>query len=154
MGCPRKLRGEDMTKKELAETVKFKIEFMLMMMRVGREEEAERELQEAMNALNDAIEEDEEWTTKLRKSFRNYGKQEKRSQCNTHMVAHTIEDQRIDFIIATTAHTGGPKEPARGTRYRVRWWLRPRLRSICGGGVKKTIERTGANVGNNVEEDM
>jgi hypothetical protein len=49
-----------MTKKELAETVKFKIEFMLMMMRVGREEEAERELQEAMNALNDAIEEDEE----------------------------------------------------------------------------------------------
>jgi hypothetical protein len=60
MGCPRKLRGEDMTKKELAETVKFKIEFMLMMMRVGREEEAERELQEAMNALNDAIEEDEE----------------------------------------------------------------------------------------------
>ena len=49
-----------MTKKELAETVKFKIEFMLMMMRVGREEEAERELQEAMNALNDAIEEGDE----------------------------------------------------------------------------------------------
>jgi hypothetical protein len=60
VGCPRKLKGEDMTKKELAETVKFKIEFMLMMMRVGREEEAERELQEAMNALNDAIEEDDE----------------------------------------------------------------------------------------------
>ena len=49
-----------MTKKELAETVKFKIEFMLMMMRVGREEEAERELQEAMNALNNAIEEGDE----------------------------------------------------------------------------------------------
>jgi len=49
-----------MTKKELAETVKFKIEFMLMMMRVGREEEAERSLQEAMDALNNAIEEDDE----------------------------------------------------------------------------------------------
>jgi hypothetical protein len=60
MGCPRKLKGEDMTKKELAETVKFKIEFMLMMMRVGREEEAERSLQEAMDVLNDAIEEDDE----------------------------------------------------------------------------------------------
>ena len=60
MGRPRKLKGEDMTKKELAETVKFKIEFMLMMMRVGREEEAERELQEAMNALNNAIEEGDE----------------------------------------------------------------------------------------------
>ena len=60
MGRPRKLKGEDMTKKELAETVKFKIEFMLMMMRVGREEEAERSLQEAMDALNNAIEEDDE----------------------------------------------------------------------------------------------
>jgi predicted acyltransferase (DUF342 family) len=60
MGRPRKLKGEDMTKKELAETVKFKIEFMLMMMRVGRDEEAERALQEAMDALNDAIEEDDE----------------------------------------------------------------------------------------------
>ena len=49
-----------MTKKKLAEEVKFRIEFMLMMMRVGREEEAQRELQEAMNALNAAIEEDAE----------------------------------------------------------------------------------------------
>lgn len=49
-----------MTKKKLAEEVKFRIEFMLMMMRVGREEEAQRELQEAMNALNAAIEEDDE----------------------------------------------------------------------------------------------
>ena len=31
MGRPRKLKGEDMTKKELAEEVKFKIEFMLML---------------------------------------------------------------------------------------------------------------------------
>lgn len=60
MGRPRKLKGEDMTKKELAEEVKFRIEFMLMMMRVGREEEAERSLQEAMDVLNDAIEEDDE----------------------------------------------------------------------------------------------
>ena len=49
-----------MTKKELAEEVKFRIEFMLMMMRVGREEEAERALQEAMDVLNDAIEEGDE----------------------------------------------------------------------------------------------
>lgn len=49
-----------MTKKKLAEEVKFKIEFMLMMMQVGREEEAERALQEAMDVLNDAIEEGEE----------------------------------------------------------------------------------------------
>jgi len=49
-----------MTKKKLAEEVKFRIEFMLMMMSVGREEEAERALQEAMNALNNAIEEDDE----------------------------------------------------------------------------------------------
>jgi hypothetical protein len=60
MGRPRKLKGEDMTKKKLAEEVKFKIEFMLMMMQVGREEEAERALQEAMDVLNDAIEEGEE----------------------------------------------------------------------------------------------
>ena len=60
MGRPRKLKGKDMTKKELAEEVKFRIEFMLMMMRVGREEEAERSLQEAMDVLNDAIEEDDE----------------------------------------------------------------------------------------------
>jgi len=49
-----------MTKKKLAEEVKFKIEFMLMMMQVGREEEAERELQEAMDVLNDAIEKGDE----------------------------------------------------------------------------------------------
>ncbi len=49
-----------MTKKKLAEEVKFKIEFMLMMMQVGREEEAERALQEAMDVLNDAIEEGDE----------------------------------------------------------------------------------------------
>lgn len=60
MGRPRKLKGEDMTKKKLAEEVKFKIEFMLMMMQVGREEEAERALQEAMDVLNDAIEEGDE----------------------------------------------------------------------------------------------
>jgi len=49
-----------MTKKKLAEEVKFKIEFMLMMMQVGREEEAERALQEAMDVLNDAIEKGDE----------------------------------------------------------------------------------------------
>jgi hypothetical protein len=48
MGRPRKLKGEDMTKKKLAEEVN------------GREEEAERELQEAMDVLNDAIEKGDE----------------------------------------------------------------------------------------------
>tara|TARA_R100000995_G_C3478290_1_gene122276 strand:+ start:668 stop:850 length:183 start_codon:yes stop_codon:yes gene_type:complete len=60
MGCPRKLKGKDMTKKEMAEDLTSKLEAMMLMIVAGRNKKAEEFLADIRTILRDAIEEDDE----------------------------------------------------------------------------------------------